>query len=125
MKWHTDTPDWSDSAFDDLIADALHSTVVTPRQKRLAWQRLQTQVVEQTALPPLADAPPYPLPVAQPRTVSVLRRVWGLVALVVEWWLSLLLDDTRYDRALRQRNHRLNMTLMSSPLRNMLGGVAT
>lgn len=120
MKWHTDTPDWSADQLDDLISDTLRSTVVTPRQKRAAWQQLHARAAVQPMLPPLAVEQTAPS-----GDRGLLPRVGALFARAgarVRW---LLLDDTRYDRALRLRYQRTPHSLLESPLRNMLGGVAT
>lgn len=109
--------DWSDNLFDEVITGALRSTVVTPQQRRRAWERLEQSIVLQQMLPAA--------PACQPHRVHPLRQLVNHVAHALDWGLSLLFDDTRYDRALRRRYSRVDVTLLESPLRNMLGGVAT
>lgn len=122
MKLPMDTPDWSDSRLDAMVSGALRSTVVTPQQKRAAWQRLQERAAMQTMLPPsIGRAEHFP----PAETVGAGRRFLNLGTRLLDWSLSLLFDDTRYDRALQQRHTRHGVTLFDSPLRNMLGGVAT
>ena len=111
--------DWSDSMFDEVITHALRSAVITPRQRRRAWERLEQNVALQTMLPPLAT------PVRRPRRPHPLRQILDRAARAVDWGLSMLFDDTCYDRALRNRHARVNLALFESPLRNLLGGVAT
>ena len=112
-------PDWSDSMFDEGVADALRSAVITPQQRRRAWKRLEQSAAVQTMLPPLAASAGWP------RRANTLRQTSDLAKRAVAGVLSLLFDDTCYDRALRRRHMRVNLNLFESPLRNMLGGVAT
>jgi hypothetical protein len=123
MNWPMGTPAWSDNQLDDLVAGALRSTVVTPAQKRDAWERLRERAAAQSMLPPVVAVHACETPA--PARTRLLRRTAAICRSVIDWWAWVLLDDTRYDRALRQRHARLNMTLFDSPLRNMLGGVAT
>ena len=111
--------DWSDNLFDEAVADALRSAVVTPQQRRRAWERLAQSAAHQTMLPPLA-APERPL-----RRLHPMRQALRLGGRALDWGLSLLFDDTRYDRALRCRHACASFALLESPLRNMMGGVAT
>jgi hypothetical protein len=126
MKWHTDTPDWSDRRLDDLVSGALRSTVVTPQQKRDAWRKLQERAAAQPMLPPLPASPVVVEPAPVERRFAVNgRRLLALTMRALDWTCALLFDDTRYDRALRHRYTRLGVTLLDTTPRHMLGGVAT
>lgn len=111
--------DWSDNLFDEVITGALRSMVVTPQQRRRAWERLEESAARQTMLPPLA------MPARQPCRPHPWCQWLNRASRAHDGVLSLLFDDTRYDRALRSRRGPMNITLLESPLRNMLGGVAT
>ncbi len=111
--------DWSDNVLDDVIAGALRSAVVTPQQRRRAWERLHLSAAAQPMLPAVAT------PARPPRRAHPVWLLLNPARRAVDWVLSLMLDDTCYDRALRHRYTRMNMSLFESPLRNMLGGVAT
>ncbi len=108
--------DWSDKYLDLTIEAALHSRVVTPQQKRLAWERLRDQVEAQTSLPPV-------MLVERSRDRRS-HSVAGAVRSSLFWLMALLLDDSSYDRALRNRPLYAACGIFEVPLRNMIGGMA-
>lgn len=111
--------DWSDNSLDQRVESALRSIRLTPQQKRRAWERLYTQAAVQTMLPPVVAAPVT----AKPAPEQALRFCVTITLRVVDGCLSLLFDDTRYDRALRQRS--LLATMHIGPLHSRLGSVVT
>lgn len=112
--------DWSDSVLDNCIRDALQSAVVTPQQKRAAWQALHERAMRQTALTPLEVAKQVP-----DVCVNHRRGVSGWVSRAWRWTQATLLDDSSYDRAFNQRRLLQLSFFCDSPLRNMVGGAAT
>lgn len=92
--------DWSDNRLDGLLENALQSLPVNHQQKRRAWERLVVQAAKQAVLPATAVSDAYPYP-QQKRT---LRDRLTLLNRALDGAVSWLFDDTRYDRALRQRS---------------------
>jgi hypothetical protein len=83
----------SDSYLDDLIEAALKThAVVTPRQKRRVWERLEQRAAHQTIWPPLVE----------PKTtfVGTLRFAFARVR---RWLAILLIDEGSYERARKER----------------------
>jgi hypothetical protein len=78
---------------DSLIEAVLKSdTVVTARQKRLAWERLEQRAAQQTIWPPLVE-PEISFATSLRLTLTRLRR--GLAILLV--------DERNYERARKER----------------------
>jgi hypothetical protein len=83
----------SDSYLDALIEAALKTdAIVTPRQKRRAWERLEQRAAQQTIWPPLVE----------PKTsfVGTLRLAFTRVRRCLA---ILLVDEGGYERARRER----------------------
>ena len=83
----------SDHNLDALIEAVLKTdTVVTGRQKRLAWERLELRAARQTIWPPLVE----------PETswVGTLRFAWARVRRCIT---ILLIDEGSYERARQER----------------------
>lgn len=110
--------DWLDNSLDRLISQSLKSaTVVTPEQKRLAWERLRERAASPTAVP---TSPAYGESDPSP-SVLWLRFVRGGLAAIAR----LLFDDRRYDRALNHRRTRYPYSMLHAPLRTLFSGVGT
>jgi hypothetical protein len=93
--------DWSDNRLDMLLENALQSLPVTPQQKRHAWERLVVEAALQNVHPSKTGA----VPCATTRTHTLtLRDGMMLFNRALDSAVSWLFDDTRYDRALRQRS---------------------
>ena len=89
---------------DSLIEAVLKSdTVVTGRQKRLAWERLEQRAAQQTIWPPLVE-PEVSLAASLRFTLTRLRR--GLAILLV--------DEGGYERARQER-----LTFYLCPIGNL------
>jgi hypothetical protein len=98
--------DWSDNGLDMLLENALQSLPVTPQQKRRAWERLVVKATMQSA----HAARVAPAPCAPPTyhaSKPTLRHRFATLNRALDSAVSWLFDDTRYDRALRQRSFRV------------------
>lgn len=83
----------SEHGLDALIEAALKTdTIVTGRQKRLAWERLEQRAAQQTIWPPLVE----------PET-SLAGRLWFAWARVRRCLAILLIDEEGYERARKER----------------------
>jgi hypothetical protein len=108
--------DWSDSFLDYTITDALRQqTIVTPQHKRLAWERLREQAELQLMLPPV---PVVELVESQRR-----QRVSQRVRASIVWLGALLLDESCYDRALRERRAKAAYPVFEGPLRTAMASM--
>ncbi len=82
-----------DSHLDALIEAALKThAIVTPRQKRRVWERLEQRAAHQTIWPPLVE----------PKTslASTLRLAFARVRRCLA---ILLIDESSYERARKER----------------------
>ncbi len=103
--------DLRDNQLDELIAYTLDmESTVTPAQKRLAWEKLQSRASQQVILAPYGIAPE---PCRRERT----GLQWGLLKLLANI-RSFLMDETRFHRAAETREAlytlKLNRTFMGS-----------
>lgn len=95
--------DWSDNPVDEVVVYGLQSVSVTQQQKRAAWETLRARAEQQPILPPLAA---HVVAIRPPRRRST---PFALPISVMQWIVSLMMDDTRYDRALNQRHRQCLM----------------
>jgi hypothetical protein len=79
----------------DAVIEAVlrTDTVVTGRQKRLAWEQLQQRASQQTMWPPLTDPEPRSL-------IQTLKLTWSWVR---RGAAILLTDEGGYERARKER----------------------
>lgn len=88
--------DTLDKQLDDLIAYTLETQViVTPAQKREAWDKLYAKASQQVILAPYA-VPPQPAP-------RKLQGWWGGVVRLMDEMHLFLSDESRFRRAADRR----------------------
>ncbi len=83
----------SEQNLDALIEAVLKTdTIVTGRQKRLAWERLEQRASQQTIWPPLVEP--------ETSLATTLRFAWSRVR---RGFVILLIDEGSYERARKER----------------------